>query len=158
MAFRGTGQTAGTLAIALLLVVVAVLATRSYQAARIVLGPARAGDTGVSHQEGNKVVEALAWSDSLIAAADPGARNPFTSPPARRRSSNPAPATPEETPADPTLGALLFDTLQPTIQLKLRGKTSEWLNQGDTFSGWTVKDIRPQTVVLEKDGRLLFLP
>ncbi len=104
-------------------------------------------------------LEELALRDSLIASARVDTRDPFQPPP-RPPVKKKRPAPRVELPVvvpDPTLRALLYDTVSPSIQLTLGDVTSGWLRIGETFRGWTVRDVTPTSATVTNGSRRLVL-
>jgi len=58
-------------------------------------------------------------------------------------------------PAPPTLAlrAILVDRVGSSAKIRLGDEASGWLSEGDTFRGWTVVRIWPDSVEVRKDGR-----
>jgi len=122
----------------------------------------------VRNQTGKRQSDALLamvdQKDSLVAAAAPSERNPFGDPPRPRRPRverprTQAPARPpqpvEETP--PALRTLLFDRVNPSVQLRDASHSSGWLHVGDTFDGWLVEEILENSVRISKGTRSVVL-
>jgi hypothetical protein len=70
------------------------------------------------------------------------------------RRNRPAPKRPEPV---PTLTALLFDTVEPGVQLTLGDTRSQWLHHGDEFQGWRVAEIHETSATVTKGERTLVL-
>jgi len=122
----------------------------------------------VRKQAGERKPDALLamvdQKDSLVVAATGAERNPFGDPPRPRRPrverpQNQAPAPPprpvEEKP--PTLRTLLFDRVNPSVQLRDASRSSGWLHVGDTFDGWLVEEILENSVRISKGSRSVVL-
>ncbi len=100
----------------------------------------------------------IARRDSLVAAATPGERNPFRDPPPRERAPTRRPETPRPvSEPPPSLRALLYDTVNPSVQLAVGNSASGWLLEGDVFKGWTVAAITPTSVTVTRGNRSLVL-
>lgn len=98
-------------------------------------------------------LERLATKDSLLAAVVPAARDPFSDPaPPPRPTRKTAPATPQPAvdlpPPQPRLQALLFDLVDPAIQLRVGGETSGWLPVGGEHGGWRILEITSGSAVV----------
>ena len=51
----------------------------------------------------------------------------------------------------------MFDTVNPSVQLRLGDTSSGWLHKGDVFEGWTVIEIAENSITVEKKGRTVLL-
>lgn len=103
-------------------------------------------------------LRSLEIRDSLLAEALPATRDPFkNAPPPLSGRTTPATATATAYRPVPILRALLFDTVNPSVQLSLGERTSEWLHKGDGFRGWTVTEITPTSVELSCQGKRIVL-
>jgi len=101
--------------------------------------------------------EKVAYLQGAVAAR----RDPFSEPPKVKTKPKAAstgtkttktekPKAPKLRP--PSLRALLYDTVHPSVKLSWDGKSSEWLHVGDKFQGWRIVDITSRTVIVEKNG------
>jgi hypothetical protein len=93
--------------------------------------------------------------DSIVLEARACARDPFLPPPPPASDSKGI-KKPDQQPqviVTPALVALLYDNVAPSVQLRLRTFVSPWLNEGDSFQGWTVARITPDSVVVSMDGK-----
>lgn len=110
-------------------------------------------------------INAKAW---LVHRAEATERDPFGNPPKKISWSKPnnvksgegipapsAPAPKKVTP--PTLRALLFDTVNPSVKLTRNGEVSGWLHLGDSFGGWKISEITPAGATVERDGKAIVL-
>jgi hypothetical protein len=160
MAPEGSRNPAQTVAIALLFVVIVFLGLRTYQVARAVLGGW--GDAaGMQEVPRTRDVlgETIVTKDSLLASARPAERNPLGDPPRRRTRTRTPPPPVEVKSVIPELGALLYDTVAPMIQLKTGSSVSGWLHQGEVFQGWTVTEIQPRSATIKKgDHQVTLVP
>jgi hypothetical protein len=98
-------------------------------------------------------LDRLAVKDSLLAAAEPSARDSFSDPPPPPRPARKAtPSKPKTVvvpqPPQPHLQALLYDHVDPAVQLRVGGKTSEWLSVGADHGGWKILEITSGSVVV----------
>jgi hypothetical protein len=136
---------------ALLLVAAGIyLVVRSLAAADAVLSPAvgpRASSPGVGT---SPAAEAKARDDALRDVGTPP-RDPFHVP------ERPAAATSRldarsrsDTP--PEVRLVLFDQVDPEVQLSSEGGISGRLRVGQSFEGWTITAISQSAVVVMKDG------
>ncbi len=57
----------------------------------------------------------------------------------------------------PELGALLYDTINPQVQLRISGQASGWMSEGAAFQGWVVETIRPDAVTVQRQGERIVL-
>lgn len=85
--------------------------------------------------------------DRRIAEATPVDHDPFRRPGAPQAPRERRSRAPREIVA-PSLGALLYDNVNPSAQISIQGERSDWLRQGDEFKGWTVRSITPQSVTI----------
>ncbi len=143
--------------LAVMLVLVLVLALRSQRTVSAVLAnPAVAAEAAAAVPGDDVDMASLDRRDSLIAAAQPVGRDPFsarrTEPTERVTRQIVAVAT------APTLSALLFDHVNPSTQINVEGQRSGWLHQGETFQGWRVTAITSDTVTITKGGETIVLP
>jgi hypothetical protein len=147
-------------AYALILLVVIMLGFRGVMAMGSVLHGARATsiNPGVSPDQGSDAVGALENRDSLLTSARIEGRDPFSNPviapqvtATERREAKP------RQPEIPGLRALLYDGVKPVARLILGNSESDWLHVGESFQGWVVTDIRPNQVMISKDGQQIVL-
>jgi hypothetical protein len=96
---------------------------------------------------GEKASQALARLDRL-ALAIPSARDPFREAPRHITTRIPRAAPAPVPPLEPVLRALLYDNMKPAVQISLGKSVSGWLAQGEKFSGWTVVEVKPGSVVV----------
>lgn len=140
----------GSLAAVLLLAAGVYLVVRSLAAADAVLSPAvgpRASSPGVGT---SPAAEAKARDDALRDVGTPS-RDPFHLPArpvaaTRRPDAQTRPDTP------PDVRLVLFDQVDPEVQLSSEGGISGRLRVGQSFEGWTVTSISQSAVVVMKDG------
>jgi hypothetical protein len=57
----------------------------------------------------------------------------------------------------PRLAALIFDDVDPTVQIRVAGERSNWLHTGDRFKGWQVAEIDSKSVKVKKGDREVVL-
>ena len=55
-------------------------------------------------------------------------------------------------PIFPTVRAIVYDQIHPSVRLADGEHVSGWLRQGDSFRGWTITQITAQSVRIQKDG------
>lgn len=140
----------GSLTALLLLAAGIYLVVRSLAAADTVLSPAvgpRASSPGVGT---SPAAEAKARDDALRDVGTPS-RDPFHVPerPAAatsRLDTRPRSGTP------PEVRLVLFDQVDPEVQLSSEGGISGRLRVGQSFEGWTITAISQSAVVVMKDG------
>ncbi len=143
--------------LAIMLALVLVLALRSQRTVSAVLAnPAVAAAAPAEAVAAGVDMAALDRRDSLIAAAQPVARDPFSA--RRTQPTERAPRQIEAVATAPTLSALLFDHVNPSTQINVEGQRSGWLHQGETFQGWTVSAITSDAVTITKGGDTVVLP
>jgi hypothetical protein len=147
------------IAYCVLCVGVAVLGLRSERTIASVLAGAWGDSAG--HQSSQATPSAtslqLQVKDSLLVQARIGERDPFKPPVVKRaptRKRRPAPPKPEP---KPSLQTLLFDNVDPSVQLRLGGEPSGWLHVGDKFSGWTVVEITATSATIVKKDQSVVL-
>lgn len=143
----------------------ALLGLRSERAVSAVLAGPRLDVLSVDARPGRLGDrDQLASKDSLLAASVPAERDPFCDPPppprpARKASPpKPKPIVVPKPPA-PHLQALLYDLVDPAVQLRVSGRTSAWLPVGAEHEGWRILDITARSVVVtHSQGDTLTLP
>jgi hypothetical protein len=143
--------------VVLLLLVGVFLGIRAGRAVHAVLGD---GETSVEPVAA-AVGTAAAFDgvkDSLLAVAVMHERDPFRDPPPLRAEGvvNRA-APPPVAKAPPDLRALLYDNVNPSVQLSQGTTTSGWLHRGDSFLGWTVLEITPTSTTIARGGESVVL-
>ena len=132
----------------------ALLGLRSERAVSSVLAGPGLGVLSVDARPGRLPDrDQLASKDSLLAAAEPAGRDPFSDPPPPRRPARKAsPPKPKAIvvpkPPEPHLQALLYDLVDPAVQLRVKGRTSGWLPVGAEHGGWRILDITARSVVV----------
>ncbi len=100
---------------------------------------------------------------SLIRLAFARERDPFSDPPKLKSkpkaesgksggTSKPAKPRPKKI-TFPSKRAILYDTVSPSVKLAIKGIVSEWIGLGESFEGWTIKEITPRTVTVSRDGK-----
>jgi len=104
-----------------------------------------------------QLLREISERDSLIAASVPRGRDPFARPVAAPRPAPAAAAAPTFVEAQPALRAIVFDEVDPNVQISIDGRTSPWLRPGDVFEGWRVIRITAGSVHLYKGDRLVEL-
>jgi hypothetical protein len=96
--------------------------------------------------------------DTLIADALMGDRDPFRDPPAVRiEGGGVAKASPAIAKEPPALRALLYDNVNPSVQLSQDATISGWLHKGDSFLGWTVIEITSTSTTISRGGESVVL-
>lgn len=102
---------------------------------------------------------ALAARDSLLAGARAGARDPFRAPTAPQSQTDGTSVRKQETAlaGTPVMRALLYDNVNPLVQIGIGSVTSGWLHKGDRFQGWTVVEINSTSVRLARSGESVVL-
>jgi hypothetical protein len=156
--------------LAALLLVGIFLGVRAERGVRVVLsaqsGQSGGGTTVTADAEGQAMRVLLTELDAKSARIEqaPAAdRDPFREPaPKLLAQTAPVPATPRPTPkppprVKPSLGALLYDEVNPSVQLRVGTLTSDWLHRGENFKDWTVVEIRPGAVTVSQDGDTVVL-
>jgi hypothetical protein len=96
-----------------------------------------------------------------VRAAFASERDPFRDPPVvRDETAAPAaparPAPPPRTPP-PGLRAVVYDQVNPSVQLSSGARTSDWLHQGDVFQGWKIEKIESKSVTVSRSGEIAVL-
>jgi hypothetical protein len=146
------------LAYGMLFVLSMLLVVRAAGLVGAVLTPAAAPHLPTTQSGSQDPGTVVAGSDSTD-GLQTGPRNPFTDPPApaRPRRVRRAPA-PAPRPEVPSLRALLYDTVNPSVQLRTSREDSAWLHVGETFDGWTVAEITAASVTIVRDDQRVVLP
>ena len=154
------GGRSGWATLGLLLAVGLVLGFLADRAVRTVLAGHRGATESVAEPAGSAALRTPATEDSLLALATPGLRDPFRAPPAPR--SDRTVAAPSQAPSQltgtPVVRALLYDNVNPTVQIGIGSVTSGWLHAGDLFQGWTVVEISSTSVRITRNGESVVLP
>jgi len=169
MAFEA-GKTRGVIiGFALVLAVCLFLVFRNHGAVETVeaVQVVPAGQVGQSSGSMPDTI-AIGKKVNRIRHAVAGDRDPFGAPPKAKphpksksaskggNSSKPAKPRPKKL-KPPTKRAILYDTINPSAKLTLKGRVSEWLQVGDSFQGWTVTEITSSTVTVSRDGKTFLL-
>jgi hypothetical protein len=125
------------------------------------------GSTATGDADGPAMRTLLAELDAKsarIEQATAADRDPFREPaPKLEAQTAPSPAPPRPAPppppprVPPSLGALLYDEVNPSVQLRVGTLTSDWLHRGENFKDWTVVEIRPGAVTVSQDGDTVVL-
>jgi hypothetical protein len=145
--------------LALLALVGLFLGIRAGGAVRTVMGgrgwaathPVGSTSTGVRGQ-------GSAAKDSLLSAVGSPERDPFRDAPAPRAEGGfIQKAAPSEARVPPDLRALLYDNVNPSVQLSSGATTSGWLHKGDSFLGWTVVEITATSIRISRGGESIVL-
>lgn len=147
----------------LLVLIAALFGIRGQRVIGAVLGDrAAAPPLATESAEAEETLLALAHRDSLITSAASSWQDPFRPRPRFTRAESPHPRpvrAPEVSPAaPPRLGSLLFDQVRPSVQIRVGDETSDWLHEGETFAGWTVRRITPSSVTLASGTETVVLP
>ncbi len=79
-------------------------------------------------------------------------RDPFRPPAEPAPAARPSPAGPA-----PVLRALLYDEVDPSVQLAMGGSTSSWLHRGGSWRGWSVVEIGRGGATIQQAGRRVHL-
>jgi hypothetical protein len=142
-----------------LLVILILLGLRSYQVGTLMLPSGIQPTTAAAAaQEADSTMLSLAYKDSILSTTEACDRNPFSAPRARRRTPPPVrQQDPEPEEGPPSLAALLYDNVEPAVQLKYKSSVSTWLRKGDSFRGWVILEISPNSVTILKDGESVVL-
>jgi hypothetical protein len=104
---------------------------------------------------------AVALKDSLLISALPAERDPFRNPPPVKPTSiwKPPSKDPVKKPLEvPTVRAVLYDNVDPSIKLSIGGSTSTWLHKGDHYRGWMVVEITPTATLVAQGDESVVLP
>jgi len=143
----------------LLVLGVALLAIRSAQTVESVLAASRRpAAASIAPAPASMGTGLLATRDSLLAESRRGPRDPFRPPPPPPRTPERRRPPAEPTPVRPEMRALLFDKVEPSVQLRVGAAESGWLHQGDSFQGWTVVAITASSVELHSGKQTVVLP
>jgi hypothetical protein len=142
-----------------LLVILILLGLRSYQVGTLVLPSGTPQTTGAAvAQEADSPLLSVAHMDSILSTTESCDRNPFSAPRGRRRPPPPPrQVDPEPEEGTPSLAALLYDNVEPAVQLKYKTSFSSWLRKGESFRGWVILEISPNSVTILKDGEYVVL-
>jgi hypothetical protein len=138
-------------------VILGLVATRSVKSVTAGFGP-------VGPPTGNPAdcasPSVLAARDSLLADAVVGARDPFRAPAVPQASEGGTSTRKEGTvlAGTPVMRALLYDNVNPLVQIGIGSVTSGWLHTGDQFQGWTVVEINSSSVRIARNGESVVLP
>lgn len=143
----------GRISIGLLLASLVVVGIRAQRTSALALYADRdaAPQSGIPKETPPSLTEA-ASSGRPIPARDPFQYLETTIP--RKQPVEPAE---DETQSLPELGALLYDTINPQVQLRVSGVASGWLSKGAVFNGWVVEAIQPDAVTVQKQGERVVL-
>ncbi|MBC8423610.1 hypothetical protein H8E07_05765 [bacterium] len=151
-----------TVGIGAMLLVVLLLGLRSSQTVKSVLADKIPYETTEIQQPQlvKEAVKGVSARDSLVACAllDGKLRDPFaqeTRKPSTRRTVKAPPRVARL--IEPSLAALIFDNVNPTVQITIEGERSDWLRTGDQFRGWQVAEIAAKSVKVKKGDREIVL-
>jgi len=137
----------------LLLLVGVFLGLRSERTVTAVLAAQNRDIRSTSPSTGSLDIQParLEFRDSLLVHTQPKVRDPFHPLPVKTkpRKVEPKPELPEI----PSLRALLYDSVNPSAQINIGSSKSGWLHEGESFRGWTVINITPQSVWISKEHR-----
>ncbi|MDP6417864.1 MAG: hypothetical protein QF492_01340 [Candidatus Krumholzibacteria bacterium] len=99
------------------------------------------------------VSERLQW----IRDARGGGRDPFHE--IRQKRKKATAALPKKTKqvSQPRLKAILYEQTAPRAILRLDGKDSAWLSEGDRFAGWSVVKIHRESVRVSRGSKSIEL-
>ncbi|MBU1699084.1 MAG: hypothetical protein KJ970_17095 [Candidatus Eisenbacteria bacterium] len=109
--------------------------------------------------ENGDLLDRLSAKDSLLSVDVELTRDPFkvpSRPKSRPRTSDVKLKSKNEV-VKPVLRALLFDNVNPSVQLSVGSTQSSWLRVGDTFQGWFIQDITSSGITVVKDEEEVFL-
>jgi hypothetical protein len=149
--------------LAALLIIMAVLAFRSQQAASSVLSYRSESDVPVVATGGDPHgLLGLARRDSLLEIAQAAKADPFHNKNFTQDVARQTPRKKSNTPArrkmpEPKLLTLLHDDVNPCVQINVGGNRSGWLHNGDSFQGWSVNEITRDGVTVAKRSKTLVL-
>jgi hypothetical protein len=104
-----------------------------------------------------KLLIQVADRDSFLRDTSALQRDPFRSSRPLAVNRDPAPPRQQEVSTVPVLRALLFDNVNPSVQLSIGALTSDWLREGDSFEGWVVLEIGPDSVRVSKNDESVVL-
>jgi hypothetical protein len=96
-------------------------------------------------------------ADALSSERPTPARDPFQYPESAIPRKQPVEPVEDKTQPLPELGALLYDTINPQVQLRISGVSSGWLSEGAVFHGWVVEAIQRDAVTVQKQGERIVL-
>jgi len=144
---------------ALLVTIGIFLGFKTQQAISLALGAMNrvSVDSGSRPLADRMVLAQIADRDRLLAATGSLERDPFRSPRDSHVDRNPTPQRRESTGGVPVLRALLFDNVNPSVQLSIGAHTSDWLREGDSYEGWVVMEIGVDSVRISKGDQSLVL-
>ena len=147
------------LGFALLITVGIFLGFKTQQAVSLVLGAMNreSVDNGSRSVPDGTLLAQIADRDRMLGDTGSLQRDPFRSPRDSGVDRNPTPQPRQETKAVPTLRALLFDNVNPSVQFSIGAQTSDWLRKGDSYQGWVVIEIGPNSVRISKEDESLVL-
>ncbi len=151
------------IAIGLLVLIGIFLAARTEHAVGLVMARRHAGSVAplAPSSDLSARISAQAAKDSLLSAALAGERDPFRDAPAHRMATTPGTAAGSSAAQGelaPVARAVLFDRVDPRVQLSVGPQVSAWLRPGDRFKGWAVVRITPATITLAQGEQQLTLP
>ena len=148
--------------IGVMLLVVLLLGTRSMRTVNAVLADkVPYVEQKVQHpQLIKKELRGVTARDSLVETAllDASLRDPFAHS-VRTRAPRRTAKVPRQAArlVEPLLTALIFDNVNPTVQIRVGGERSDWLRTGDRFRGWQVAEIDASSVKVKKGDREIVL-
>jgi hypothetical protein len=158
MVARGNRNRSEWTSVGLVLVVGIILGVLAERSAQPILS-AHWNAAGPIQDAAGSPPHAMGGPDSLYASASALGRDPFRAPAAPRPERQAALRDPApKVTGPPVVRALLYDNVNPTVQIGVGGMTSGWLHTGDNFEGWTVVEINPTSVRVSRDGESVVLP
>lgn len=151
-----------TVGICAMLLVVLLLGMRSMQTVKAVLADkVPLVEQEVQHpQLVKEELKGVTSRDSLVAAAvlDSSLRDPFFGAVSKHDPRSPVKAPRQAARlVEPLLTALIFDNVNPTVQISVGSERSDWLRAGDQFRGWQVAEIDANSVKVKKGDREIVL-
>lgn len=151
-------RTAFRIALALIMLLVVGLGVRSGKTVDAVLTyqPDTVGSVAAPAIGDGIDLDAVARRDSILAATSVQDRDPFT---ALAAAPKPKPKRVRRAPkiVNPTLNALLFDNVNPMVQISIAGERSGWLHKEEEFRGWRVTRIAKDSVEVRNKKRSVVL-
>ncbi len=158
MGARGKESRSGMTSAGVVLVVGVILAILAGRSVQGVLSVRMTGDPPAGGAAGSAAAP-VGDPDNSVASATVSGRDPFRPPPAPRPEGQASVRQPvQKVTEPPVVRALLYDNVNPTVQIGIGGETSGWLHIGDLFEGWTVVDITATSVRVSRDGESVVLP
>jgi hypothetical protein len=143
----------GRFSIALLLASLVVVGIRAHRTSALALYP----DRNAASQPGIPKETPVYLTEYASSGRPMPARDPFQYLETTIPRKQPVEPVEDKTQSLPELGALLYDTINPQVQLRVSGVSSGWLSEGAVFNGWVVEAIQPDAVTVQKQGERLVL-